>query len=204
MITVVCMKIGTKYSAEYVNHLQAQVHSSTSVPYKFLCVTDDPLGVLADCAPPCTDLTGWWPKLSLFSQSAYGIEDKLLFLDLDVIITGNLDSLLEYPSGFCIIQDFLKPGTYNSSVFLLRAGFLPHVWAKFRPVYIPDYRGGDQQWIFENAPGADYWPPEWCVSYKLQAKTSVPLNARIVCFHGKPKPPDVLTGSWVDKYWRSQ
>lgn len=202
MTTVVCLKVGTKYSAEYVNRLKNQVAKNTTVPYKFLCITDDSSGVNADCIAPITDLPGWWAKLSLFSQRAYGIQDKILYIDLDTIVVGNLDEMLEYQSHFCILRDFVYPNTYGSGVFILKPGFVPHVWARFRPEFIPSLRRGDQEWILRQCPELPTWPEKWCVSYKLHAKTSVPPEAKLVCFHGPPKPSEVPAGSWLDNYWR--
>ena len=42
---VICMKWGTLYSADYVNVLFAACRRHTKTTFRFVCFTDDPLGV---------------------------------------------------------------------------------------------------------------------------------------------------------------
>ena len=42
--TVVCVKYGTKYGANYVNRLASMVRRQSSVDVDFFCLTDDPAG----------------------------------------------------------------------------------------------------------------------------------------------------------------
>ena len=47
-LNVICMKWGTKYSSEYVNKLYSMVARNLSVPFRFVCFTDDADGI-KDC-----------------------------------------------------------------------------------------------------------------------------------------------------------
>ena len=91
---VVCIKWGTKYGPEYVNILYAMVKRNITIPHKFVCITDDP----TDLTPgihilPMQEsiVEGWWHKLTLFKPTIGDLTGRILFLDLDVIITGNID-----------------------------------------------------------------------------------------------------------------
>jgi len=59
---------------------------------------------------------------------------------------------------------------------------------------------GDQDWISESAKSPTTWPSDWCVSYRVhKAQTHIPAGAKIVVFHGRPKPHEC--GGWVRKAW---
>ena len=48
MYSVVCMKWGDKYGAEYVNRLYNMVARNTTLPFKFVCFTDNANGLLPE------------------------------------------------------------------------------------------------------------------------------------------------------------
>ena len=47
-VTIACVKWGTKYNSDYVNKLAAGVRRHLTVPYRFVCFTDDASGISAD------------------------------------------------------------------------------------------------------------------------------------------------------------
>ena len=48
MYTVACMKWGDKYGPEYVNRLYNMVERNTTLPFKFICFTDNADGLLPE------------------------------------------------------------------------------------------------------------------------------------------------------------
>ena len=52
MKNVLCLKWGKRYGAEYVNRLYRGVKANLSGPFRFVCVTDDPTG-LVEGVEPC-------------------------------------------------------------------------------------------------------------------------------------------------------
>ena len=105
MNNVICLKWGTLYSAEYVNRLYRGVKAHLSRPFRFVCVTDDPRGLVDGVEtapiPPKPEgmvFQGWydkWPniyiKLCLFERGLANLEGPTLFLDIDQVIVGDLD-----------------------------------------------------------------------------------------------------------------
>jgi hypothetical protein len=196
--TVVCLKSGKKYDATYVNRLHSMVSRHLSLPHRFLCLTEDPAGVSCETEMLDANLDGWWHKITLFRPEPYGIRGRMLFIDLDTVITGSLDEMATYPADFCILDDFLGNG-YGSGVFLLEAGARPQVWEQFNE-HVPQRFYGDQDWISSQLAGEATWPKEWCRSYRLHAREAIPEGAKMICFHGQPKM-DQCSG-WVAEYWR--
>ena len=149
-------------------------------PYRFTCVKDSPY-------------PGWWAKVSLFEPGRF--KGRVLYLDLDVTVVGNLDDLADYPYPFAAIKDYQFPLTINSSVMVWDAGFADSVFNDFTPSVMQRLHG-DQNWLHEKVP-AFHFPRPWCPSYKAHVLPhGVPADARVVVYHGRPKswelPPDHL------------
>ena len=126
---ILCMKWGVKYGPEYVNRLYGMVHRNLQGPFRFICLTDKADGIRSEveCFPlPALALPAGipergWNKLTTFSADLcdkYGLQGSVLFLDVDVVITGALDDFFTYPGSFLIIHDYKRPRriTGNSSV----------------------------------------------------------------------------------------
>lgn len=183
-------------------------------------------------------LKGWWYKLQLFKDDFYGLSGQVMFLDLDVVILANIDALFQYhPEAFVIIKDLQSGKIYNSSVFKFRLGTQTHIWQRFLAdkTRIMARMHGDQDWISECVNDAVLWPSGWVVSFKKECNARAassygylgkflrsrgwllpkgeaepPAGAKIVYFHGKPDPDDVVNGpydmwkqaSWIEEQWR--
>jgi len=204
---VACVKVKPNYGPEYVNRLAAMVLRHTTLPYRFLCLTDNPKGVQCDCAPIGTDAPGWWAKLILFKPHPALAGQRVLFLDLDTVIVGNMDPLLAYQGDFAILRDFYRPTGYGSGIMGLAPGAAPQVWSNFirkangSGVMAEHY--GDQWWIETQVPTADRWQdvcPGLIGSYKADKMADSPKGFAVCCFHGLPKPEHV--NGWVAREWR--
>ncbi len=225
---VCCVKWGTKYPALYVNRLRSMVRRHLASPHEFVCLTDDPGGLDPDIQPialPDAGYSGWWNKISLFRGDLFPPGRTLLYFDVDVVIVGPLDFMLDGNADFTIARAFSKNLGFNSSVMRLRAGALTYVYERFAEdaenVTTSVRFAGDQNWIQAQVPDAALFPPDRIVSYKkdlnahifLSAKklgldflkaphfmtVSPPPGASIVVFHGKPDPEDVMDapyGPW--------
>lgn len=174
MLTVACvLSDGPTYDLSHVRRLQDMVSENLSVPYRFVCLNDSPF-------------PGWWAKISLFKPRRF--KERVLYLDLDVTITGPLDDLADYGGPFVAISDWNRRGL-NSSVMTWDAGVADHLFTEFDET-VMERLDGDQDWITEQMPDAAMFPLGWCVSYKRQGGRS-PSTAKVCVFHGRPKPWEV-------------
>jgi Flp pilus assembly protein TadD len=200
--TVVCVKHGDKYGPEYVNRLHAMVRRNAASIPGFVCFTENAEGLDAGIQVqplPGAGLAGWWNKVALFRRDLAGVAGRVLYLDLDVVVTGNLDPLLCHPGDFVIMDNDYVPG-FNSSVMLFEAGARSKIFEDFSEADM-ERLDGDQDWIALKAPDAELWPHLWCVPYRLRAAIAPPAETKVVAFSGRPNPSD-YPAEWVRELWR--
>ncbi|HYP86312.1 glycosyltransferase [Variovorax sp.] len=194
---VVCMKWGTKYGPDYVNKLYAMARRHMSGEFRFVCLTDDAVGIRpeVDCfpIPPVAirpELPGVrdraWRKLTTFSadlRDKYGLYGPALFLDLDLVVVGSLDEFFDEPGEFLIIKDYRRPWrvTGNSSVYRWQIGELTDVLDYFREneVAIRKRFRNEQTFLSDYLHGKGklrYWPSAWCPSFKYDGIPLWPSN----------------------------
>jgi hypothetical protein len=213
------MKWGTRYGVEYVNRLASMVRRNTQRPTRIICFTDDAQGIESaiETAPlPAISLperVAWtpWRKLSVWQYPLAGLEGDVLFLDLDLVVTGPLDDLFDFtPGGYVAIDNWTQPGKCigNTSVFRFPVGRYTRIFDAFiqDPDAIITRWRIEQQYVSQAIPEMGFWPAQWCVSFKHSLLPRWPLNffraptlsrdARIVAFTGKPDPDDALEGRW--------
>src|SRR5262245_18421382 len=210
-LTVATWIWGRKYSGQYIARLKRGLQRGLKQPYRF--VLFEPL--------PGDErfFDGCLVRLRMFSptfQKYYGIEPgmRLVCLDLDLIITGEVDPLFDRPESFVILAgaNAGNPCPFNGSVMMLRTGEHARLWDDFslnRVQGIPYYEFPDDQgWIHYVLPKAATWKagaasgiyafkkPGWPAGDKL------PADARMVCFPGKRDPSQFTHLPWVQEHWR--
>jgi len=223
-VNIVCMKWGTMYGPEYVNILYNMVNNNITLPFRFICMTEIVEGIrpeveiapLPDFKEPAWEYARYcsaWRKLSLFDQQVLDLKGKLLFLDLDVVIVGNIDCFFTYSEKLAIIENWSQKGRLigQSSVFCFRIGTCTRLLEKYisRHEEVMKNNRTEQMYITREL-GKDnfvYFPDDWCRSFKMHCMpggilnsfvtpTKIPENARIIVFHGSPNPPDAIAGKW--------
>lgn len=226
MQTVICMKWGTRYGADFVNRLNSAVQRNTDRPTQLVCLTDDPSGIdpSVRCEPiPDIDLPKDlaltpWRKLVLWKDGLAGLSGDALFLDLDLVVTGSLDPMFDYePGRFCVIENWTQPGKGigNTSCFRWPIGKYSHIFEKIgteRERILSTYRI-EQVYISREIEDMVFWPALWCASFKHTLLPRWPLNffkvprlpreTKIVAFTGKPDQDEAARGEWpVKSGWK--
>jgi hypothetical protein len=224
-VNVVCMKWGTLYGPHYVNRLRAMVARHLDRPHRFVCFTDDDRGldpaVERFALPPIHLDDRWsmlgWRKLALFNAELADLAGTTLFLDLDLVVVDALDPFFEFERGrFCIIHNWTHPAQRvgNSSVYRFEIGADRYVLDRFHTEphehWVRRYRNS-QTFLSDTVHDLVFWPDEWCVSFKKHClpggprnwiePAAIPAGARVVVFHGRPNPEDVLEARWPEPTW---
>jgi hypothetical protein len=219
---------GDKYTSSHVNKLHAGVRRHYRGDYCFVVFADRALDVgegieVRRIANPELIGRGCFCRLRMFDpqwQAWQEFTDRIVCLDLDVVLTGDLNSVFDREESFLILQkvNSANPNQFNCSVMMLRAGHHPEVWRDFTiekaeavnkklGFGFPD----DQGWLWEKLPQAAGWiggkdsgvygfqKPGWPSGENGQ---TLPQDARIVAFFGWRKPEQFASLPWVKEHWR--
>ena len=243
---VVCMKYGTVYPAAYVNVLFNAVKSSMTGDFRFICLTNDGAGVdpgveifpipEVGLSPEQWFVGGVWPKLGLFDPLFHGLKGRALFIDLDMVVLGGLDAFFEVDKPFVGLNAGLgwgrggHPVEFGSAVISYELGSFAHIVENFRQkkTEIMSSFRTEQAYVATQIQGIDFWPEGWVLSFKRSLRRPLvldlfahpkapPATAKMVAFHGTPRPRDLLPGGplfwdrfphlghgpvpWMRDYW---
>jgi len=206
MITVVCVCWGDKFSDDYVYNLKSMVERNTTVPHKFVVFSDREWdGIETRILNP--GLEGWWNKLQLFDTEHKLDTNRVVYLDLDTLIVGNIDWLLEYDGNFMGIEDLgsiNKHQTYlktrlQSAVMSWDYQLNGHIWQRFITTNEGQRFRGDGEYLNHIIPKyqRDFVQKKYrgkLKSYKYQVYSEgITDNLSIICFHGRPSIPQAMT-----------
>ncbi|HUD53045.1 hypothetical protein [Parvibaculum sp.] len=221
-LNIVTVKYGTAYPADYVNRMFSMLRRHLDEDFDAWCITEDPRGLEASIKPikPLFNVPGWWNKLFLFSPAMP--EGEILYLDLDQIITGDISPLLaacrKSGAKLCAYRDPLQwqGSAINSSWLYFRhpdLAFIYDAFVKDLPGVLT-LEGGDQLYIWRHMKDVyfvDDVLPNGIKSFKFQLckitgqTLNVPLDidpaVRVINFHGRPKPHELMQVPWVQQHW---
>lgn len=199
---VIAFKWGQGYPARYTNILFRALRAQMSVPFRMMCVTDDPAGLdpgievapIPDFALPRDHwVPGMWPKLTAFAPGLVADGTPVLMLDVDIVVMRDLAPLFDRvraQGGLHIIHDwadtlerwfprrFGRDRGSNSSVVGFVAGSQPQIWAAFRDAGwdVLQADRNDQQFIHRHATDRQFWPDGWVLSFKKSLTWHFPVN----------------------------
>lgn len=213
MLWVTTWKWLSKYPGHYVERLRSAVARNLEQEYKFAVFSPEAEDEYLTKVPGC------FCRLRYFDrewQRKQGIQpgDRIVCIDLDVVITGQLDPLFDRDDTFVILSgaNSTNPCPVNGSVQMLRAGEHQDVWRDFSlknaSMVQFDAFPDDQAWISHRIPNYAEWKagPESGI-YSFQKTTwpkgdGLPKDARIVAFPGWRDPARFAHLDWVKANWR--
>lgn len=225
-------RLGTRYTAEHVNRLAAMVGRHLPEPHQFVCIADDARGL----AGGIRYMPGWsgddhlyrhTRRLRTFSaEMAELLGPRILMLDLDTVILGDLTPLVEVTAPLALWRcPSLRTASglvYNPSVALFDAGYLDPMWRAFATD--PDgtvararkngWRNSDQavinDWITEHALPVHAWTDaDGLYSFRDAARhwPCAPPDARLVGFYDPRYDPSMTElhaeHPWIAEHWRA-
>lgn len=198
MMTVACLLWGDwcyPHGPDYVRKLRDRVAENLSTEHRFVCFADREIdGVETVALDPC-----WrWNlnKLALFRPDN-GLEGRVLALDLDTVPIGSLDEIASYDGTFAMCESFGQPGKCGGSILSFEAGEMEWLYDKVRrnPKFWGRLTDGSERMLYRQClKDPDFLQdhvPGQIVSYKWHCREGIPDNARIICFHGVPRPHEI-------------
>lgn len=210
-LTVCCWAWGTKYDDSYFRKLAKGVARNLKQDFKFRIFSPENRDM------PLTKIPGCFARLRMFDprwQQENGVTGRLVCLDVDSVVTGNLDPLFDRDEDLVILHgaNSSNPCKFNGSVMMLRAGKHPEIWHDFdrsKIHEIPHYEFPDDQgWIWHKVPDAAGWKagPESGI-YAFQKPgwpkgDELPKDARYVVFPGWRDPTKFANLKWIRDNWK--
>ena len=217
MLTVACLyRSGKEYALADVLRLKRMVNGHLP-EHRFVCISDkvfEAPGI--DRIPLERDLPYWWGKLQLFT-----LPGPVLCLDLDTVVVGDLAPLAEAVESLgqrvMMLRDFYRAERPASGI-MAWSGDVRWIWEEFvdrldRGHHFEPfcdiirlrlegrlYRGDQDllaELLVDRAITFAQDVMSGIYSYKVHVRGhELPADARIVCFHGKPRPKEV-TERWI-------
>lgn len=231
-----CVFHSNGYEWNYVEHLHQNLQRNISRPLRFHVFTEEsrqvPHGMIKHNLYEWDGISGpkksWWYKMQMFNDQH--IQSPVLYLDLDVMITGNLDWIWDLDTNyFWTIRDFKylwRPNHrgLNSSLMFWDTKNFSHIWRDFSKREISqvvrEFRG-DQDYLTSILKDDErrFLPEGICKSYRWQIKdggmdmrthtyrfpesgAKIPPDTKVVVFHGHPKPHEI-EDTLVRRHWAS-
>lgn len=202
------MKIVTTWSGEggfTAKHVQALARQCEKYAplTDFVCITNEKVpGV--ECWPNRNKWPGWWVKFEAFAPE---IKGNILYMDIDTVIIGKLDSLLKI-NKLTLLRDAYRDGKrlkegLQASLMMLREEDREGPWKYFSThprTYMETYKTKGDQPLLEQyyLSHAQRWQdvlPGQIVSWKVDCgggnafkPAVIPADARLIFFHGAPRP----------------
>ena len=208
MVTILCvLKSGGVYDAEWVRKLRDGVARHMNLPNRFACLSD--VDVPCERIPLKHDWPGWWSKIEMFSPGI--ITGPTLYLDLDTVITGNIDNFTNLEQSFAMLENFNEAEMVGSGVMWFKERAPEGVYERFiqdpqrimdyyQNVKVGSYRG-DQAFVYDTLDRqVDKISSPALRSYKRHCRNGLPEGASIVCFHGRPRPSEI-NPDWLQRNW---
>lgn len=203
------------YSDEWVWKLRNMVQRNLNIEHRFVCLSNADVPV--DRIPLEHDWPGWWSKIELFRPGLF--DDRVLYLDLDVMVMQNMDKLVQWPHYFALIgtgagkQDMCQGKEivirYNTSVMVFEAGQGDVLYKEFakHPGYWMSRFRGDQDYIGYQLPHLEDLPHVWTEKFRwLKNKNKKPDDDIIIllCMSGREGKTHRLVKKykWMRKIWQ--
>src|SRR5690606_8165035 len=201
------------------------------IEHRFVCITDDARsinGVDVMPTPPAAReqaklrtpegarFPSCYRRLWVFSDEARAIADRVLLVDIDVLLLRDVSPLVAPTEDFVGWRPMARWGHNNSRIggglYLLRTGARTEVWTRFRgaesiaEARAAGYRGSDQAWLSYVLQGCALYGPEagiYSIRDLRNGRVLPPSNARLVQHNGTRKPWSSRV-PWVRRAWSAR
>ena len=209
-IKIICaLRSGGDYTLEYVQNMKNSLDRVIGYrdDWEFICRTDTPFsGAGIICRPLVGIMEGWWSKIEIFCYTG-----PCLYFDLDTVLVSDFSHLFDIihklkKYEFLALKPFRSSEVWASGIMAWNGNW-NKVFNDFRPSDM--VVKWDKRYIFPKLEklGATVRSIQGYLmgvySYKHHCREYLPVDASIVCFHGRPRPHQVAWINWVKQYWRN-
>jgi len=201
-ITIACvLRSDGLYDYTYVNNLYHAVKTySSGKEFRFVCITDttDNIDAGVECIMLVNNFDKWWSKVELFREDIFTESERIIYLDLDTIVCGDIIDMVHNTKGFVGLRDFYRPDFFASGVMIWNPSpethFIYNNFLKHSDRIMRNYIRGDQHYISEAKRRINFiqdYMPFNIASFKRDCLKGndvvIPEHCSIICFHGSPR-----------------
>lgn len=205
------------YKPEHVNVLRKMVARNMQAEHRFICIADSAVGFDKDVevviTPPAATKVGQhrspegfrfpscYRRLWTFSDEARILGDKVLLIDIDLVVMRPLDHLFASDVDFMGWRPYRDWGSqlrFGGGIYMLRPGTRTRVWTDFQgaasiqKARARGYRGSDQAWISYCLANTEPYYDKSAGIYSIRdmkgTEHTPPADACLVQFNGPVKP----------------
>lgn len=237
MLTICAFKWGDKYTLDHVGRLRLMLARNLTIPWEMALISDDPddahftskAGIRhIPLWPEMRDAKLCGVRLRAFGADMAGvIGPRFAWVDLDVVITGNVDHIFGRKEPFVALSTPQGPLAYNGSLVMMDAGARAEVLGKWTPAA---YSGLQEHYDRLGMPAGGVSDEGWMTAvlgpdearinggwhrrddgvYFMRkdlagGRKPLPADARMVIMNGRafdPSFPAMQRLPWVRQHWR--
>jgi hypothetical protein len=209
MIVATVLRSGGDFAVGHVYALRRMLGAHMSLRYRspltepepdtwtFMCLTDSDLPAWTGARSLRHDLPGWWAKMELCRPDITG---PVLYLDLDTVVVGDVAPLVSDRSHSIVLRDLYRgrrdPQAVQSALMLLTEEDRAAVWGAWSADPKRWMRKRSDQDVYEavlrdRVRFFQDTHPGMVVGFKSglgRGKREPGPDARVVVFHGRPRP----------------
>lgn len=191
------LNVSFNHTKEYVYRLKASLERNSTLAFNFSCLTNEQLPGINTV--PIEEF-GSWAKMELCDSSVSG---KIIYLDLDTVLIGNIDFLLKEESSFMCRS---VTGTRRTQIFSLDEDQRKEIWEFWkqkRNSVIENFKGEGSVYDFildKNILNIQEIHPGKVLDFE-EAKEFIPIGSKIVTFSGDNHPKSLQEDHHIKKYW---
>lgn len=180
------------YDESWVERLYRGFARNLNVEFRFVCFTDRERKFRENIGQEF--LQSRQPDYGCLIEP-FRLNEPSIIVGLDTVIVGSIGHIAAH----CLTSTRLAlpriSGISNNGFVLVPAGH--------RSIFDEWSGENDMEWLRAQPHDAidDRWPGQ-VVSYKLHVRPKGLGDARVVYFHGEPKPPALMHLDWVRESWR--
>lgn len=201
-----------RYTGKWVERLRGMVARHTDRPFRTVCLTDQPKEMPEGVEPALIrnpgEGRGWWAKMNLF-HPGMPFDGRVLYLDLDVLVLGDLAPIIDFPADFAICADSAPEWQgknelkvikrYNSSCMVWDHKARQRFFHAFKPEWMNEL-WSDQDALAMMSRKEMTFPPEWFTRVGPNSHPFDPAVKIGLCIKWKNNKLE-KKADWFRDYW---
>lgn len=191
------LNVSFSHTKEHVYKLKKSLEKNSTIEFDFFCLTNEQMPGIETI--PIQEV-GRWAKIELCRPDIIG---KVLYLDIDTVLIGNIDFLLTEK------KSFMSKGIHSkrrSQIFSLREHERKEVWDfwKSKTESIKrNFNGEGAVYDFivnQTTKTIQELHPGKVIDFS-EASEFIPVGSKIVTFSNNSNPKNIEDNNFIKKYW---